>query len=79
MDTNTDLKREIHSLIDLIQDEQVLKAVHVILKKEAQTLQDFWMQLNENERQHVSRGLEQLQQREKVTHQEVKNLYQIWL
>ncbi len=66
------LKTDLHRLIDQIQDNRLLQAVHMILAREARQDQLVeWDQLSEDEKQAISEGLEDIDQGRISSHEEV--------
>jgi predicted transcriptional regulator len=74
MNLQTELKQDLHKMIDQITDVNVLQALHVILERENQT-----EQVPHHLLQSIERGLEQIKKGQTVPHEDVKKRYDKWL
>lgn len=76
MDT-IDLKSDLHSMIDKVNDTAILNAVKAILS--AQIKEDFWEELQLNVQKSVKRGIEQAQSGKTKAHSDVMKSHEKWL
>ncbi len=79
--TTIQLKDELHQIIDSIDDVGILKAIRVLLQKQTKnTESDFWDDLPENVKESILRGLQQIENGETISHenvlQEIREKYQ---
>lgn len=80
METQTDLKQELHEIIDQITDVSILKAISVILKKEKEHEEsDFYDSPNPALQASIERGLAQIKNGETIPHEEVRKRYEKYL
>jgi predicted transcriptional regulator len=80
METQTELKQELHEIIEQIKDVNILKAISVILKKEREhEKNDFYDALNPSLQASIDRGLAQIKSGETFPHEEVRKRYEKWL
>lgn len=75
---NVELKSDLHSLIDRVEDTTILNAIRAILSKEVKQ-GDFWDDLPLCVQESVSRGMEQAKIGESSPHSEVMKKYEKWL
>ena len=75
---NVELKSDLHSLIDKVEDTTILNAIRVILSMEVKE-GDFWDELPLSVQESVKRGMEQAQRGETRPHSEVMKKYEKWL
>lgn len=75
----TETKTAIYELVDGIQDEQFLKAVFIILEKQAHTEVDFWTQLSDEQQVSIHRGLADADAARMKPFEEVLRKYQSWM
>lgn len=75
---NVELKSDLHSLIDKVEDTTILNAIRAILSKEVKE-EDFWEDLPLSVQESVKRGMEQAKKGESRTHSEVMKKYEKWL
>lgn len=72
------LKSDIHSLIDKINDINVLNAIKVLLSRQVSET-DFWDEIPEAVKESIERGIEQERKGETKPHEEVMKKYKKWL
>ncbi len=73
-----ELKSDLHSLIDKVNDTDILNAIKAILSKQVSE-GDFWDELPLHVKESVKRGMEQAKRGEIKTHAEVMKKYDKWL
>jgi hypothetical protein len=74
----TELKSDLHILIDKVNDLNTLNAIKEILSAEVKD-KDFWKELPLNVQESVKRGMEQAQSGKTKAHTEVMKNYKKWL
>lgn len=82
MELQTDLKADLHKMIEEIKDASILQAVYVILEREKQREEvgeDFYDTLHPMLQSSIDRGLAQIKSGETVPHEEVRKRYEKWL
>lgn len=58
--STSELRSNLHTLIDSIKDSETLKAIFVLLSKDkTSTSVDFWDELSDEERMAIEEGIEQ--------------------
>lgn len=67
---SVELKADLHSLIDRVNDITILNAIKAILNKQVSEV-DFWDELPENVQESALRGMEQVKNGQTSTHDEV--------
>lgn len=73
-----DLKSDLHSLIDKVNDTAILNAIKAILSAQLKE-NDFWEELPLNVQKSVKRGIEQARSGNTKAHSEVMKSYEKWL
>lgn len=73
-----ELKSDLHSLIDRVNDKTILKAIKDILSVQLKE-NDFWEKLPAKVKESVKRGMEQAQSGQTKAHTEVMKNYEKWL
>ena len=73
-----ELKSDLHSLIDKVDDTTILNAIKAILSKQIGG-GDFWDELPLNIQESIKRGMEQARKGEAKAHSEVMKKYEKWL
>lgn len=73
-----ELKSDLHSLIDRVNDLTILNAVKEILSTRVNE-RDFWDELPLNVQESVKRGMEQAHSGETKAHSEIMKNYKKWL
>jgi len=73
-----DLKSDLHSLIDKVNDTAILNAIKAILSAQLKG-NDIWDELPLNIQESVKRGMEQAQSGKTKDHSEVMKSYEKWL
>ena len=72
--TAIEIKSELHLLIDSIEDTAILKAIGLLLKKQAKHIEtDIWDELPVQMQKSVERGLAQSEKGEFINHEDVMN------
>ena len=73
-----DLKSDLHSLVDKVNDMAILNAIKAILSAQLKE-NDFWDELPLNVQESVKRGIEQAKSGKTKAHSEVMKSYEKWL
>ena len=73
-----ELKSDLHSLIDRVDDMTILNAIKEILSVQVKE-NDFWEELPLNIQESVKRGMEQARSGKTKAHTEVMKNYEKWL
>jgi predicted transcriptional regulator len=73
------LKKDLHKLIDQIDDEYVLKEHRKSLKAEAKKSRSWWDELTDGQKTEVQESLDELDRGEGIPHEEVMKKYKKWL
>lgn len=73
-----ELKSDLHSLIDRVNDVTILNAIKVILSAQVKE-NDFWEELPLNVQESVKRGMEQARSGKTKAHPGVMKNYEKWL
>ena len=73
-----DLKSDLHSLIDKVNDTAILNAIKAILSAQLKE-DDLWDELPLNIQESVKRGMEQARSGKTKAHTEVMKSYEKWL
>ena len=73
-----DIKSDLHTLIDKINDLSVLNAVKVLLNKQVFE-PDLWDDLPESVKESIEKGIEQAEKGDTKPHDEVMKKYSKWL
>jgi len=73
-----DLKSDLHSLIDRVNDTTILNAIKAILSAQLKE-NDLWEELPLNVQESVKKGIEQAQSGNTKAHPEVMKNYEKWL
>ncbi len=71
-----ELKSSLHTLIDQIDDNEVLQAVRVLLSREMNRRSDFWDELSVEQKEAIDRGLTDLNAGKKKPFADVLKKYQ---
>jgi predicted transcriptional regulator len=66
---HTDIKTDLHDLIDKTNDVQILEAIKVLLRKKMDE-PDFWDTLPKHQKESIERGLAQAKRGETKSHEE---------
>jgi thiamine pyrophosphate-dependent acetolactate synthase large subunit-like protein len=70
--STSELKSNLHLLIDQIDDSSILKAVYKLLSEKGSGNQkDWWDELSENHKGLIEQGLKELDEGKGVPHEEV--------
>ena len=73
-----ELKSDLHSLIEKVNDVTILNAIKDILRTQLKE-NDFWEELPLNIQESVNRGMEQARSGKNKAHSEVMKNYKKWL
>lgn len=73
-----ELKSDVHTLIDKINDINILNAIKTLLSKQVAEA-DFWNELPLNAQESILKGIKQAENGETKSHEEVMGKYQKWL
>ena len=73
-----ELKSDLHSLIDRVNDLTILNAIKDILSTQVKE-NDFWDELPLNVQESVKRGMEQARSGKTKAHSEIIKNYKKWL
>jgi hypothetical protein len=73
-----DLKSDLHSLIDKVNDTDILNAIKTILNAQLKE-NDSWKELPLQVQESVKRGIEQARSGKTKAHSEVMKSYEKWL
>jgi len=71
----TELRSDLHNMIDKISDIKVLSAVKTLLSDKT----DWWDSISEEERSEIEQGLAEDGEGEVLSHKEVMKKYKKWL
>ncbi len=75
----TELRADLHNMIDKISDRNILKAVRTLLSEKAATKTDWWDTIDQEERDEIEQGLSEAEKGEVTSHEEVMKKYKKWL
>ena len=70
--TDIKIKQNLHTLIDNLQDERILKLVNEAVCEIIEDKRLKWNSLSENERRSIETGIEQLDKGEKINYEDIK-------
>lgn len=76
--TKTEIKHNIHSLIDTVEDEESLEQIQEIVQAFAEDKNLTWNSLAAEERKSIETGLAQLNNGEKIDYEDIKKKYPEW-
>lgn len=76
--TKTEIKQNLHSLIDTVEDEGALAQIQEMLESITENPLAL-SSLSEQERISVNTGIEQLNNGEKIDYEDIKKNYPEWL
>ena len=77
--TKTEIKQNIHSLVDTVDDEAVLEQIKEMVEYMATEGVVNWNSLSEAERKSVEKRIEQLNRGEKIDYEDIRKQYPEWL
>ena len=77
--TKTEIKQNIHLLVDTVDDEAVLEQIKEMVEYMATEGVVNWNSLSEAERKSVEKGIEQLNRGEKIDYEDIRKQYPEWL
>ena len=75
----TELRTDLHNMIDKISDSNVLSAVKTLLSGKTDKKTDWWNTISEEERAEIEQGLAEADRGEVIPHEEVMEKYKKWL
>ena len=75
----TELRADLHNLIDKISDKNILKAVRTLLSEKAATKADWWDTISQEEQEEIEQGISEADRGEVTPHEEVMKKYKKWL
>lgn len=75
----TELRADLHNMIDKISDKKILKAVRTLLSEKTVTKTDWWDTISQEEREEIEQGLSEADRGEVTPHEEVMKKYKKWL
>jgi predicted transcriptional regulator len=75
----TELRSDLHNMIDNITDSNILNAVKTLLAGKIATQADWWNVISDEERAEIEQGLSEAEKGEVITHEEVMAKYKKWL
>ena len=75
----TELRADLHNMIDKISDRNILKAVRTLLSEKVATKADWWDMISQEEREEIEQGLSEADRGEVTPHEEVMKKYKKWL
>ncbi|MCB0726165.1 MAG: hypothetical protein R3A12_00105 [Ignavibacteria bacterium] len=76
---NIVLKKNLHSLIDKIEDNNLLEQLNKLFIDALTNRQISWLSLSDEERASIERGLNQLENGEGIDFEEVDKRFDEWL
>ena len=71
----TELRSDLHNMIDNITDSNILNAVKTLLAGKTATQTDWWNVISDEERAEIEQGLSEAERGEVITHEEVMAKY----
>lgn len=75
----TELRADLHNLIDKISDKNILKAVRTLLSEKAAEKADWWDTISQEEQEEIEQGLSEADRGQVTPHEEVMKKYKKWL
>jgi predicted transcriptional regulator len=75
----TELRADLHNMIDKISDRNILKALRTLLSEKAATKADWWDTISKEEREEIEQGLSEAEKEEITPHEEVMKKYKKWM
>ncbi|MGM0498276.1 MAG: hypothetical protein ACQESJ_10185 [Bacteroidota bacterium] len=75
----TELRADLHNMIDKISDKNILKAVRTLLYDKAASKADWWDTISQEEQEDIEQGLSEADRGEVTSHEEVMKRYKKWL
>jgi predicted transcriptional regulator len=76
--TKTEIKQNIHSLVDKVEDETVLEQIQEVVEYMATEGVITWHSLSEAERRSIEEGLEDIKQGRTIDYEDLKMKYPEW-
>ena len=75
----TELRADLHNMIDKISDKNILKALRTLLYEKAASKADWWDTISQEEQEEIEQGLSEADRGEVISHEEVMKRYKKWL
>jgi predicted transcriptional regulator len=75
----TELRSDLHNMIDKIADSDVLNAVKTLLSQRTASQIDWWDVISDEEREEIEHGLAEADRGDVISHKEVMAKYKKWL
>ena len=78
----SELKKNLHLLIDDVENEEILKEIHLALqvfKKSEDNEQDFWDMLSPSLKGDIEKALEEIKEGKTISNDDIKNEARKWL
>jgi len=75
----TELRADLHNLIDKISDKNILKALRTLLSEKAEAKADWWDTISQEEQEEIEQGLSEAERGQVTPHEEVMKKYKKWL
>ena len=75
----TELRANLHNMIDKISDKNILKALRTLLYEKAASKADWWDTISQEEQEEIEQGLSEADRGEVISHEEVMKRYKKWL
>ena len=77
--TKTQIKNNIHSIIENIEDDYVLQQIQDVVQNIAEDKKLSWDSLSKQEKESIEKGLRQIERGEVVDYEEIKKNFSEWL
>jgi len=75
----TELRANLHNMIDKISDKNILKALRTLLYENAASKADWWNTISQEEQEEIEQGLSEADRGEVISHEEVMKRYKKWM
>jgi len=75
----TELRANLHNMIDKISDKNILKALRTLLYEKAASKADWWDTISQEEQEEIEQGLSEADRGEVISHEEVMKRYKKWM
>jgi predicted transcriptional regulator len=75
----TELRADLHNMIDKISDRNILEAIRTLLSEKSTAKADWWDTISQEEREEIEQGLSEADRGEVTPHEEVMKKYKKWL
>ncbi len=79
--TVVEIKKDIHNIIEDIQNKSILEELRLVLKdvQKADTQGDFWSELSLQRQKSIDQALKQVTEGKTIPHSEIQKKYRQWL